>query len=235
VNALLRSCAITVLTGFILLTHVEAIAQCDSGSDSPVTNAPYSAVRRVITVKRNPDGTSSRSEATEDVARDSSGRTYKAGVRSWTTVIAGKRVEMSETLVRIFDPVANTDTEWDTTEKVANIAHFPPSDTAANRHKLDAFSFDAIAKRLGGKNLGSRTVEGISVEGIGYRTKDSMHECWFSGELSIPILRTNEYRDSTFTDRLENILTGEPDVSRYKVPSGYSINDVPLEQSETNK
>jgi len=234
VKTFLRFCAVATMTGITLLASVGAIAQCDSSSDAPVTNAPYSAVSHVVTVKRNSDGTSSRSESTQDEARDSRGRTYKAGERGWTTEIGGKPVEKSEMLVRIFDPVANTDTTWDTTQTVANVIHFPSS-KGAKRPNLDAFSFDATAKRLDGKNLGSRTIEGISVEGIGYKTNDSTHECWFSRELKIPILQTDEYRDNSFTNRLENIRLGEPDVSRYKVPSGYSKDHVQLEQFGAKK
>ena len=85
-----------------------AVAECEGQSAVPVTNAPYSAVRRVITTERKADSTTSRSEATEQEARDSKGRSYRAGERRWTTNIDGKSVEKSETLVRISDPVANT-------------------------------------------------------------------------------------------------------------------------------
>src|SRR5215471_11005740 len=91
----------------------QATAQCEEHPSAPVTNAPYSAVRRVITIERKADGTTSRSEATEQEARDSRGRTYRAGERHWTTKIDGKPVENSETLVRISDPIANTETTWD--------------------------------------------------------------------------------------------------------------------------
>ena len=210
-----------------------AIAQCEAQSAVPVTNAPYSAVRRVITTERKADGTTSRSEATEQEARDSKGRTYRAGERRWTTNIDGKSVEKSETLVRISDPVANTETTWDTTRKVAKIVHFPSSNavTSANHPNVDAFSFDETAKRLNGTTLGTRTIEGISVQGIRYLTNKSTHECWFSPDLKTVVLQTDEYQDRSFTNHLENIRLGEPDVSSYKPPSGYSASHVHLEQS----
>ena len=118
-----------------------AVAQCETQSPVPVTNAPYSAVRRVIETERKADGTTSRSEATEQEARDSKGRSYRAGERRWTTNIDGKSVEKNETLVRISDPVANTETTWDTTRKVAKIVHFPSSNASApaNHPNVDAF------------------------------------------------------------------------------------------------
>jgi hypothetical protein len=204
-----------------------AVAQCEE-SAVPVTNAPYSAVRRVITTERKVDGTTSRSEETEQEARDSGGRSYRAGERRWTTSIDGKSVEKSETLVRISDPVADTETTWDTTRKVAKIVHFPSSNAVAsgNHPNVDAFSFDATAKRLNGTTLGTKAIEGISVQGIRYLTNKSTHECWFSSDLKTIVLQTDEYSDRSFTNRLENIQLGEPDISIYKPPSGYSVNDV---------
>jgi hypothetical protein len=211
-----------------------AAAQCEAQSDVPLTNAPYSAVRRVITTERKADGTTSRSEATEQEARDSKGRSYRAGERRWATNIDGKSVEKSETLVRISDPVANTETTWDTTRKVAKIVHFPSSNavTSADHPNVDAFSFDAMAKRLRGFGsiLGTRTIEGISVQGIRYQTNKSTHECWFSPDLKTVVLQSDEYPDRSFTNQLENVRLGEPDVSSYKPPSGYSASHVHLEQ-----
>src|ERR1019366_7008607 len=83
-----------------------------------VENAPFSALRRVVSVTRHPDGTSSRREATESEARDGKGRTYyKAEDHYWTTLVGNERVEKSEILVRIFDPVASTDTTWSSAQR----------------------------------------------------------------------------------------------------------------------
>jgi hypothetical protein len=142
-------------------------------------------------------------------------------------------VEKREMLVTIDDPVANTETKWDTTNRVVKIIHFTPSPAASSKNQsdMDAFSFDSAAKSFNGKDLGTRTIEGISVEGFGYQTTKSSHECWSSRELKTVVLRTDEYPDHSFTNRLENIRLGEPNVSRYKPPSDYSENHVQLEQS----
>jgi hypothetical protein len=210
-----------------------AVAQCDAESAVPVTGAPYSAVRRVITTERKADGTTTRSEATEQEARDTKGRSFRAGERHWTTNIDGKSVEKSEMLVRISDPVANTETTWDTTLKVAKIVHFPSSNgvASANHHNMNAFSFDATAKRFNGTTLGTRTIEGISVEGIGYLADKYTHECWFSADLKTKVLQTDEFPGRSFTSQLENIRLGEPDISRYQPPSGYSASHIYLQKS----
>jgi hypothetical protein len=222
-----------VILAFLMAASMTwvALAQCEAHFGVPVTNAPYSAVRRVITTKPKADGTTSRSEATEQVARDGKGRTYKAGERRWTTNIGGKSVEKSETMVSISDPVANTETTWDTTSKVAKIVHLPPSNTptSANKPEDDPFSFEA--EGLSGTNLGTKTIEGISVQGTRYQTDESTHECWVSPELKTVVLQTDQYPDQSFTNRLENIRTEEPDVSSYMPPPGYSTSHVHLEQS----
>jgi hypothetical protein len=205
-----------------------AVAQCEAQSAVPVTNAPYSAVRRITTTERKADGTTSRSEATEQEARDSKGRTYRAGERFWTTNIDGKSVEKSEMLVRISDPVANTETTWDTTSKVAKIVHFRSgsADISGNQHNVDAFSFDAMANRSNGTALGTRVIEGISVQGLRYQTDEFTHECWSSPDLKTVVSQTDQYPDRSFTNQLENIRLGEPDVSSYKPPPGYSTSHV---------
>jgi hypothetical protein len=210
-----------------------AVAQCQDLPAVPVTDAPYSAVRHVITVQRKSDGSTSRSEATEQEARDSKGRSYRAGERRWSTDIDGKSVEKSELLVTINDPIANTETKWDTTVAIVKIVHSPapPLVPSTNQPTVDAFSFDSAAKHFNGKNLGTKTIEGVSTEGIGYQTDNSSHECWSSPDLKIVVLQTSEYPDHCFTSRLENIRIGEPDVSSYKPPSSYSVNHIHLEQS----
>jgi hypothetical protein len=183
-----------------------------------------------VTTKRNPDGTLNRSEATQQEARDSKGRSYSAGERRWTTNINGKSVVKSEMLVRISDPIANTETTWDTTSKEVRVVHFPASE-ARNETQVtvDTFSWDAAAKQFHATSLGSKTIDGLFVQGIGYRANGSTHECWFSPELQTVISQTDEHTDGNFTNRLENVQRAEPDVGNYKAPSGYSVKHVYLE------
>jgi hypothetical protein len=140
-------------------------------------------------------------------------------------MVNGHSVEMSETLVRFSDPVAKTDTSWDTTNKEAKVFHYSASETRAN---IEAFSFDAIAKRLSGTKLAPKTIEGLSAEGVRYELQNSSHECWFSPDLQIMILQTDEFPDHKFENRLEHVVRGEPDLSSYKIPSGYHVRDIYL-------
>ena len=96
-------------------------------ADERVLNAPYSAQRRFISVEKSADGKINRSESRGSEARDSQGRTYTAGERHWTYQEGGKSVLKSEMLYRIHDPVANTDTKWDSTSKQAKVIHWTES------------------------------------------------------------------------------------------------------------
>jgi hypothetical protein len=87
-----------------------------------VLNTPYAAERRFTAAQKRADGTVERTTAGGSEARDSEGRTYSAGERHWTYLDGGKPVLKSEMLYRVRDPVARTDTSWDTTSKEVRLA-----------------------------------------------------------------------------------------------------------------
>lgn len=102
---------------------------CDT--DDQVLNAPYSARHRITSVERRADGSVKKEEASESVARDSQGRRYRAGESHWTYLDAGKPVVKSEMLYQIVDPVARTDTKWDTTSRQVKVIHWSESASTA--------------------------------------------------------------------------------------------------------
>jgi len=152
-------------------------------------------------------------------------------------MVDGKSVELSETLVRIDDPVANTETKWDTSLKQVKVVHFSSlsEPTPAMRDRIGAFSFDGLAKRAGATKLGTREIQGLSVEGTRYQTENSTHECWFSPDLKLTVRKTDEFSDCAFTDQLEGISLQEPDVSRYLPPPDYSVKHVHIDLSRLPK
>jgi len=223
-----------VLLAVLLTPPLVAAAECDAGLTTSVSDAPYSGLRRVITIKRNTDGTASRSEATESVARDRKGRTYKAGERRWTTVVGGERIDKSELLVRIWDPVANTDTTWTSGDKKVKVVHFAPDASTKEELRTTPLSFGAAAQNEGAKKLGTKTIQGLSAEGTGYTNgKDSSHECWYSPAIKTVILQTDENPNNSFTDQLESIVRGEPDVRKYQPPPEYSVQHVYMPKVDT--
>lgn len=206
-----------------------------------VENAPYSAQRRVITIRRNADGSSNHDEATQSEARDGKGRTYHAGERYWTTQVGNDRVQKSEMLVRIVDPVANTATTWSSGSKEVKVVHWPQANdnTKAADHPFDPF-LETPPEEV--QKLGTKTIEGVLVEG--YRRsytlrsaqtecdnrKPVVEECWYSPELKTVILETDDVPcRRSFTNQLENIVRGEPDVAKYQPPAGYTRRDIEMQ------
>lgn len=143
-----------------------ALAQgCDDTSDNAVDrveSAPFSAQRRVITNTRNADGTSTHDEATQSEARDGKGRTYSAGEREWTTVIGNERVQKSEILVRIVDPVANTVTKWSSGSKEVKVVHLPQLTSSTGTIDGPSNPFLQSSRQNSDlQKLGTKTIEGV--------------------------------------------------------------------------
>jgi hypothetical protein len=205
-----------------------------------IQNAPYSAQRRFTSVDALVDGKINRSESGGSEARDSQGRTYSAGERHWTYQGALK----SEMLYRIHDPVANTDTSWDSSSKEVKVIHWPQNvsnDEASSAQCqvcLDAMTSDLEAST---EKLGTKTIEGVAAEG----TRSSytipakqgpndhpivvVHETWYCPQLKIVILETNDDpRSGTTRNELIGIIRGEPDVKKYNPPSDYVIHELQM-------
>jgi hypothetical protein len=212
-------------------------------TDRRVLNAPYSAQRRFTSISTGSDGKTNRTESGGSEARDSQGRTYSAGERQWTYQDAGKSVLKSEMLYRIEDPVARTETRWDSTLKVVKVIHFPKGASEGSslgtgcpaecpRETVDD-SFFKVEK------LGHKIIEGVEADGerrsytvpVGQDHNDRpivvVHETWYCPALKIVILETNNDPQSGQTiSQLVNIVRGEPDVSSYRPPADYTVEDV---------
>jgi hypothetical protein len=216
-------------------------ATVSAGSEDVVLNAPYSAKRHFTALSRRADGTLSREESGGSDARDSQGRTYKAGERHWTYFDGKANVLGTEMLYRIEDPVANTETRWDTTSKVVKVIHETQSasggDTSSTKCQCDESvnpsPFDTIEK------LGTKTIGGFLVEGtrssytvpVGHDHNEHaivvVHESWYCPELKIVILETNDDpRSGTTRNELTDIVRGEPDVIRYRSPADYVVREL---------
>jgi hypothetical protein len=202
-----------------------------------VLNTPYAAERHFTASQKRADGTVERTDAGGSEARDSEGRTYSAGERHWTYLDGGKPVLKSEMLYRVHDPVARTDTSWDTTSKEVKVIHWPPGSTPPDLlAALKAFmpkSAEA-GEKIGRMNIGGIETEGTRTayaiagsEGPSGKLREVVHETWYSPELKIVILETNDDpRSGTTRNELVNIVRGEPDLAKYKPPRDYVIRDV---------
>jgi hypothetical protein len=209
-------------------------------ADGRILKAPFSAQRRFTSVEKLADGTTRRSESGGSKARDSLGRTYSADERHWTYLDKGKSVLGSEMLYRIDDPMANTETRWDSTTKEVKVIHWPKSATGGAACSLcDSFSADVPGTVV--EKLGVRTIEGVVAEGkrSTYKITEAqdqngqalsvVHESWYCAELKIVVLETNDDpRSGTTRDELVGIVRREPDVAKYRPPTNYVVHDVRL-------
>jgi hypothetical protein len=204
-------------------------------TDDRVLNAPYSAQRRFTNDEKSANGKINHIETSGSKARDSQGRTYSADERRWTYLDGGKSVLGSEMLYEINDPVAHTDTRWDSSSKIVKVIHesrsLPGKNTfgALCQACLDAFmnpQGDAVEK-LGVKTIGSVAAEGTRSRytvpaGQDHNDQpiDVVHESWYCPELKIVILETNDDpRSGTSRDELVDIVRAEPDVTKYQPPA----------------
>jgi hypothetical protein len=188
------------------------------------------------------DGTVTHEESGGSEARDSQGRTFSAGERHWTYSEGNRSVLGSEMLYRIDDPVANTETTWDSTSKEVKVIHWPQNDL-----KQDALETacpcnkEATTSNIKVEKLGTRNIQGLVAEGtrssytvaIGRNQNDKpyivVHESWYSSKLKIAILETNDGPSSgTTKNELIDINLGEPDTKQYRPPTDYVIHDLQM-------
>jgi hypothetical protein len=205
-------------------------------ADYRVLKAPYSARRRFTYVKKSADGTTNRTETSGSKARDSEGRSYSADERLWTYL----GVLKSKMLYKIEDPVAKTDTSWDSISKEVKVIHWHQNtqEEDASRARLEGWTSPSgtVVEKLGVK-----TLRGVVAEGTrsSYTVPNGqgridqpivvVHESWYCPELKIVILETNDDpRSGTSTDELVDIVRGEPDITKYLPPADYVVHDIQL-------
>jgi hypothetical protein len=228
--------ALILVVSIAILAHARP-AHRESPSvlaDETVLNAPYSAERHFISLMRSADGTTHRTETRGSEARDSKGRTYSADERLW--VYLGN--EQREMLYRIRDPVASTETKWDSSSKEVKVIHWHPGGQDANVSKaIEAWTIlYSTSEKLGVQKLGGFVVEGTrgsytvtAAQNQNDQPLVVVHESWYCPELKIVILETNDDpRDGTTRKELVNIVRGEPDVTKYRPPSDYVVHDVQI-------
>ena len=147
-------------------------------------------------------------------------------------------------LYRVDDPVANTETRWDTTSKVVKVIHWAQSasneDASAENcpaacDDTGANAWDVVEK-LGTKAIGGFIAEGTRSSYTVPARQDHndqsivvVHASWYCPELKIIILETNDDpRSGTTSNELIDIVRGEPDATQYRPPADYVIRKLEL-------
>jgi len=236
---------LTLSSSLASLAHngTGAVKGPSSGGDNRVLGAPYSAESRFTSVSVGVDGKTANTEsAVGSEARDSQGRTYSAGERHW--LYQGEM--KSEMLYRINDPVANTQTRWDSTTKEVKVIHFPQNVSKGNEPSgpcptacpdLRTGDPDNVVEKLG-----TKLIEGVLAEGtrssytvpIGQDHNNHpivvVHETWYCPELKIVVLETNDDpRSGQTRNELVRIVRREPDVSKYLPPADYVVHNIQVD------
>jgi hypothetical protein len=230
------------LSSVVILAQPSATLQGSPpvNADDRVLNAPYSAQRRFTYDEKSANVSINRTESGGSKARDSKGRTYSADERHWTYLGSIK----SEMLYEIDDPVAHTDTRWDSTSKIVRVVHTPQNvpgkeslgaQTLAfvlgtHEDPVEAAMIDAGALV---EKLGAKTIGGVVAEGTRTSRNDKgtvvVHESWYCPELKIVILTIHDDpRSGSSRDELVDIVRGEPDVRKYQPPADYVVRDIQL-------
>lgn len=209
-----------------------------------VTGEPYAAIAISSSEQTLADQTHITRKITATIARDSAGRT----MRSQTSTGS----QNGETVVSIFDPVANQRIEYNTVTKKARIFVLPtrsgaPDATAESNP-------GAIGPARGGHfhssdvgvttdSLGAQTLAGVSAQGTrttrtiaaGAFGNDkpmvSTIENWYSPELQILLASTrNDPRFGQTTYSVSNLQRAEPNASLFQIPAGYETETVNVPQ-----
>jgi hypothetical protein len=223
----------------VAITSGRVVDVYANGSHAPA--APYTANQKTTQVQKLADGTTITHVTIGKVARDSAGRTYREG-RNETPADGDE--SRSITNGYIFDPVARTNTTWNSNSKEATVSHMPdavrpaparpllPAPTSQARPTLSNQPRPEIEK------LGTKTISGVQAEGTritqfipaGREGNDQpltvITERWYSQELKLTLLQTgDDPRTGMFTMELTDIEPGEPDPSLFQIPEGYTVRD----------
>ena len=209
---------------------------------SPVTGAPYSAVRTVTRVEKLSDGTTITHQSVINEARDSNGRTYTQ------TQIVGTQSATGtpRVLYRVFDPVNRETISWSSSSKEANLMHLPDPSQFQGRRGAWRTSGAGASPRLHGnarfkptvQSLGSKTIDGVVADGTlttivipaGAQGNDQpitiTHESWVSSDLKLTVMRIDtDPRFGTTTTELTNISRAEPSTALFQAPAGYTVQE----------
>jgi hypothetical protein len=212
------------------------------GMRTPVTGAPYSAIRTTTSVQTLANGSTITHTNQVKEARDSSGRTYME-----TLPEAAATGGAARSFVRVFDPVSHESISWSANTKQATIVHLPEPGQFAGPRGL-AGGDAARAERFAENNqavtketLGSKTINGIVVEGTRttrvipagvHGNSEALtitHDSWVSPDMKLEIERVDtDPRFGTTTVEVTNVSRDEPSAALFQAPAGYQVKEMTM-------
>ena len=241
------------LSGFILAGSVcfacATLAQIDSikgglGSaprlrGSPISylsGAPYSATTKLSKTRTLADGTTSVCVEVGIYARDSAGRNYYQ-----TKTVETSKDIVPEQLISttVEDPVGHTIAKWNNREKWITVRALRESAEVlgdeTSKQPLVSSSLTSGARTIKQESLGKQTISGV--DAIGTRITDTtpsgtsgndqpvirIYESWVAVDLRVLVRTTSLEPGLSSHLELTDIHRGAPDLSPFKAPDGYTV------------
>jgi hypothetical protein len=223
----------------------------DRGFDRPdhlagQAKGPYTATWTEQSVQTLTNGTTITHESTKRIARDSSGRIYEEIHRTVATPTNGQPHEVVS--YRLHDPIAQTETSWNSETKTATVFHrsvsadSKPWSAAHVRSAEDAAQTGRGARAradVQNEDLGTKTIAGVGATGTrlthvipaGRQGNDapitSTREVWRSTEYGVILAGTeSDPRFGTSTRTATAFQAGEPSAALFRAPESYTVKDV---------
>ena len=194
----------------------------------PVTSLPLSLEQIEERTRTLPDGRSDTEVIKWTVYRDSAGR-----IRTETSM-PGPSGE-SYVSAHIVDPVAGSVVVLLVSEKLAVRNQMPESQAQSYRVATRKERLPKEKWAKGTEDLGTRMIDGIEAFGTRFTPSSEGHtpifitqESWWSVDLQLKVSETTTRTNGKDVAKIQNLVRGEPDPALFKIPSGYTIQEMPL-------
>lgn len=228
-----------------------AKSRCSENPPQSRTLEPYTAIQETTHVQMLADGTKITRKTTTKFALDSSGRTF---LKSPIDFRVSEGSDGQQYWFNVSDPVNRLEISWTSDEKVATVYHLgapvqapttaPTARTAGATPPAIKIPRDWPTAPQQGEDLGTKTFHGLEASGarisltypageIGNDQPITLtSETWISCDLpGLVVLQIG--RDpltGVGTTELTDLERGEPDLTLFQVPEGYTIKDQYLGQ-----
>jgi hypothetical protein len=243
-----------LLAGFLLLICTlgaqesdDAVRGLDGGTEYfvngvtvlPIPGKPFSGRSETAWTRTLEDGSVVTTHLLTGVARDSQGRIYRERHKF---VPLNSNEQSPLEAIRIFDPVAHTETFCRVATHLCNVTAYRGRTSFTLR---PPGSFDSGKRFLTREGIGNDVIDGINAVG----TRETLtiaenavgnsqpltvtREFWYSPDLQVNLAITRkDPREGTQTVRLSDLSRAEPDPALFKVPAGFVVQNTTPAKAE---
>jgi hypothetical protein len=205
----------------------------------PISGKPFSGRSETEWSRTLEDGSVVTNHLLTAVARDSEGRIYRERHKF---VPLNSNEQSPLEAIRIFDPVAHTETFCRVATHLCNVTAYHGRTSFTLR---PPGSFDNGKRSLTRESIGNDVIDGINVVG----TRETLtiaadvvgnsqpltvtREFWYSPDLQVNLAITRkDPREGTQTVRLSDLSHAEPDAALFKVPAGFVVQNTTPAKAE---